>query len=1113
MNKQTAIFCVMLCGLVSLSAGAGVKPLPKPTGLGKSIKLIDTQKIGEKSAKHQSPSRASSDVIVLSEDFSNCTAGTEETPDANGIVGEINSSLTLTPGWQGGTFRQAGGVAFLDTYTFENNGEMTDVWFLDTPVLGLKSGQSIIEVTFRARTTKSSGDALIVINANASTEATLDYDFVNISSKWEKYTLYLSYGSIYSFLEFQGNSAPFYIDDIKISAIGALATPKVLPATDITSQGFTANWSAVEDATGYQLYPKAIRTSDGLTPRYLLNADFEGITEGTINDPVPPQYSVYSLDDIVPQAGWLVRLPYFAKGALGLSNKLMYSYGNSLLQSPTLNLSGNNGVVNCKMRYLAQDVDMFQVNMYQVLANGSVSLRATKLIYTYEDYNVWKDVEFTLGGGTNSCMIVVILPETTKGTVFFDELQFEQTLDEGARYVEPLSNITTPDTSAYVSTPDASEDDSFAYSVMAYRVVGGNYVYSETSNDIIVGNDSDEQPDSLSAPTITETSINGGQITVKWDAVENANAYRVDIFRRHYSNGLETIDVINENFDGIRVGTTDLDHPRAMTLDGYDRLDNYTKVPGWEVFQGYYVDGAVGILGYWNMLGVGCYMRSPNFDLSANGGVMNMTVTVGSDYYNQGATIYLAHENPETGGIVYDDIFPMDEMSKGFHDFATQFKGGRKDSFFVFFPYGYGVSYFDNIHVTQQVPEGLHDYKVTSRTTSALTTTLQVPDVVPSDEYYVTVTALWIDSNDLEKVASSSSKETPLEGLQNTAVYAGKVVDTEGNYIANAMVSLIPSTDSKQIYSATTNRWGLFRIENILIGEDMYTPSVSAQGYLSAIATGVKFDGVKMPEVEFKLRKASSDTESEIGTPSSFSAYGPAYLQYNNSESETIYPADAIKVPKGAKITSIAFDGYCDTEKDVTYRMELYLENTDDSLEPDSFTPRETSHMTLFDNGNRKIEVKGSKDSPEEIVAFTNKEGFLYTGGNLRVRFASKANKSNYVYFLVDGTRINHSMYRNWSSSVSNDWKLNTAGMPVMRVDYLPDSSGIETILPGSEDSMSVTGQKGAIHFSTKSSAIVKVHSIDGVCVATLSVPVGESTFSGFSEGLYIVDGHKVVVR
>lgn len=1052
------------------------------------------------------------ELTVLSEDFSKCTNGSETKPDAEGIQGEIPATLTHKSGWAGATFRQAGGCAFLDTCKMDYQGQQIAAFYLDAPWLQLKENQTTLEITFRARTIKQKGDDIYLVHANVSTGKTINSQGVKITNKWADYTIYVDDCTPESFVEFQADSSPFYIDDIRISVVPGLATPKVLPATDITPAGFTANWGAVDLATGYLLNPKAIHISNGLDPRYLIDADFESITEGTIKNPVPPQYSVYSLNEYIPQKGWLVRLPYFAKGCLGLSNQLMESYGNSLLQSPTLNLSASEGRVNVKMRYLAQDVDMFQVCLYSVYPDGRVSLRSTKMVYTQEVYDKWIDEEFTISGGTTASMLVILLPETTKGTIFFDNLQMWQILDAGTRYSEPMEQFVANGTSLHVATPDAAENDTFSYSVTAYRTLpSGKNIYSDPSDEIMVGSETSEQPESLDAPKPATKAVQGGRFTATWDAVKGANAYRVDVYRRHNSNGFETFDVINEKFDGIKVGTTDLDHPRAMSEDGYDRLDAYTKQPGWEVFQGFYVDGAVGILGYWNMLGVGCYMRSPEFDLSANEGKMTMEVKVGSDYYNQGATIYLCHENKETGALVYDEMFPMDEMEKGFHNFTHQFTKGRNDSFFVFYPYGYGLSYFDDIRVSQQLPAGVSDIRLSTGTTGSTSITLTVPDVVEGDEYFYTVTALWIDSADILKVESKPSEMMRIEGLVATTTFSGKVTDKDGNAVAGATVRLVNNANPKDVVSATANRWGLFRVENIADFKAEYTPVASAPGFLTAMAAGATFtDGTPVEGVEFKLREAA-DMEKEAGLPTKYSSAGPLYLQYGNSDSETIYPADAIDLPAGTKITSVSYDGYCDTEKDVNYRMELYLQNCDESGYTDP-TPSDASAMTLFDSGTRQIAMTGDALLPAELVRFENKAGFEYKGGNLRVLARSRSNKSNSIFFLMDVTRPSSSIYRYWSGTESKEWRINQNGMPVIRLGF-DAPEGIPGIADDLSNGVKARGLEGAIEFEADTDCAVKVYTPSGVCVAVVALQKGRTVVDGFTPGLYLIPSSKVIVK
>lgn len=1102
---STIAICIAGIGI------GGAVLLPKPIKKTDSFIPINETETNKKLSDRRNlrPAAPAENHVLLSEDFSRCTLGSESTPDPDGIVGEIPSALTGKPGWIGATVHQAGGCLFVDEWQAEQQGERFTVYLLDTPVFGANASQPVC-LTFRARA-KGADMPLYIINADKNNDSSISNQQVSLTKTWQEFELWFADCKSASYFEFQADKGAYYIDDITISEVPPLETPKVLPATGITLDGYTANWSSVNMAEGYLLYPRTIHVADGMEPYRIIDADFSGISEGSIDKPVEPTYTVYSLDDYIKEPGWLVRLPLMAKGALGLTNRYMQSYGNSLLQSPTLNLSGASGNVDVRLRYMAQDVDMFQVSMYQVNANGSVSLRATKMVYTYEEYNQWKEAEFTIGGGTASSLLVILLPETTNGTIWLDELEMSQTLAEGTRYIVPGATITTEANSTYVATPGTGPDDSRSYSVKAYRTAAGQNIVSKESNSIVVGADSDEIPQELATPTCGTPEINGSQFTLSWDKVAGANAYEVCVYRRHESQGNERIAVIDENFDAIRVGTDDLDHPRLMHEDGYDRLDEFTNVPGWEVFQGFYVDGAVGILGYWNMLGVGCYMRSPVFDLSADNGNMTLSLKVGTDYYEQGATVYLAHDDPETGATVYDDILPLNEMSKGFHPFTTTFKNGRKDSYLVFFPYGYGMSYFDDILVTQKLPAGISDTQVSRRVTNATSVTLTVPAVNTADDYFCCVRALWLDTTDNERVASTPTAEIPLEGLTPATYYTGKVSDTEGNGIAGATITL--TADNTPAVSARSNRWGLFRVENISNSEAAYTAAVSAPGYRTAVKTGLTFESLApITDAEFTLR-AANDGSVEIGHPTEAARTGALYLRYNNSDTETVYTAEDLAIPAGSKILAVAYDGYCETEKEVECTINIRLANDASGALYSEASPQIDYSSDPFWSGSVKLNAIGSADCPDELLHFDNEEGFIYTGGALRVGLQSRATRNSDFFFLVDATHIGRSIYRYWARSTEGEWKANEAGMPVMRIVYEAPDGIISTTVAGTAADYSARGMRGAIELTASANCSVEIYNVAGIRVATAHLREGETRTLNLSPGIYMAGRSKIIVK
>lgn len=1113
MRKSTIKVCVMtLVGSAALGIAYAAAVLPKAADCIESRRVLTEADCGKPvgEAARVRASVKDGNVFLLSEDFAKCTKGSEATPDSEGIVGELSSELTQSPGWLVATGHQAGGCMYVDLWeTTTQGGQAVSVSLIDTPVVGATGGTPV-RVSFRARTAGGE-EAFYVINANKNTSAAVSSQSVTITGEWAEYEVWFTDCVAASYFEFQSD-APFYIDDIEVDEATPLATPKVLPATDITQTAYTANWSAVASAEGYLLYPRTIHIADGLEPFWLIHTDFDKITEGTVDNPIPPTYMVYSLDDYVDQPGWLARLPLMAGGSLGLTNRYLKEYGNSLLQSPTLNLSNEGGKVSVRLRYLAQDVDMFQVSMYQLLPNGNVSLRATKMLYTNEEYNVWKDEEFTLGGGTSSSLIVILLPETTQGTIYLDNLDMWQTPEKGERYSIPGATITATENSARVETPEAGEEDSRSYSVKAYRIVGGSSMVSGESNSIVVGADSDEIPEHLDTPQTGEVSVNGSQFTVSWQPVAGANGYEVQVYRRHEADGNESVAVIDENFDAIRVGTDDLDHPRLMSEDGYDRLDEFTNVPGWEVFQGFYVDGAVGILGYWHMLGVGCYMKSPVYDLSGNGGNMTLSLKVGTDYYEQGATVYLAHENEETGAVIYDDALELNEMSKGFHPFTKQFSNGRSDSFLVFYPYGYGMSYFDDILVTQTIPAGISDTRVSHRITGSTHITMTVPQVNTADKYYCTVRALWLDNMDNEKVSSEPTAPVMIEGLVPATYYSGKVLDEEGNGVAGATVTLIPTGDGEAC-ATTSNRWGLFRVENVSRSDVDYTAVVSAEGYRTTTLTGVRFEGLNpITDVEIVLRKAN-DNSLEIGTPTGSAEVGALDLQYNNSDTETVYPAELLNIPAKSTILGISYDGYCETEKEVKCNVSIRLRN--ELANVTGYTeavPVMTGEDFEFWSGEVVLNQGGTPTVPAELLHFENEEGFEYAGGALRVALQSRATRNSDFFFLVDATRKLTSIYRYWSRGAEGEWQMNEYGLPVMRITYKKYDGITETLVVGGMP-YTVRSKAAGLEVAAFADCTVDVFNTLGVKVASLALRDGDVRSLPLAPGVYIAGRTKIAVK
>lgn len=130
------------------------------------------------------------------------------------------------------------------------------------------------------------------------------------------------------------NAAPLKAGKVHKAAAGA---PTVLPATNVTATGFTANWKAVPGADGYSVmvFTQTEVPADGLYT--VLHEDFNLISEGSVVEPYWVDQYFIDLSapewDLVWTPNWGAGpYPSFAGGKIG-----------GVIYSPYIDLTNNDG--------------------------------------------------------------------------------------------------------------------------------------------------------------------------------------------------------------------------------------------------------------------------------------------------------------------------------------------------------------------------------------------------------------------------------------------------------------------------------------------------------------------------------------------------------------------------------------------------------------------------------------------------------------------------------------------------------------------------------------------------------------------------------------------------
>lgn len=276
---------VAVCAVVALAGTHKVKKftvdnIQKATTV-KTLKAIS--KAGE--AADETPNLQ----MLLEEDFSKFTAGSEATPDATDVTdattGYIADELTNTPGWSGDGVFQAGGCAYIGIVDEGTDNE--DTGFLNTSTFDGSGNGRYIVVTFRARVAEEGATDAVEfvsideddINESDPMSGVVDYKQVAITDQWAEYEVELKSGAANASIQLYAYQSPIYIDDIKVAQTVKIdvPAPEALAATNVTPTSFTANWSAVEGATSYLLTVFSFKTIKSDVEEATVTEGFDGI--------------------------------------------------------------------------------------------------------------------------------------------------------------------------------------------------------------------------------------------------------------------------------------------------------------------------------------------------------------------------------------------------------------------------------------------------------------------------------------------------------------------------------------------------------------------------------------------------------------------------------------------------------------------------------------------------------------------------------------------------------------------------------------------------------------------------------------------------------------------
>lgn len=737
-------------------------------------------------------------VVVINEDFSGFTDGTEDNPSTATILDDMGNFVNksaLKPYSEALSYKQWGGAGI-----FSAGGclAITNGMFLNTPA-GDMSGE--VTLTFRARLSKAGGST--TLNALKlmflSRSSILDYEvkFYDLTDEWQTFTYTSTLG------QFEHSGFQFYsmyasniilVDDIRLEQTRtSIPAPKVHEAENMTDTSFKAVWNKSIEADHYLL---SVFTKNESNELMTVSEGFDNIKaddKGNI-DATSPNY---------PE-GW-----EFAWKDNDLSNHIAKGEGAGTDNKQAVRLIDTGdaittpycpeGIKSLKFWVKAEANDgqpkfssiMFTVNFGKGVYTVDNYINIPDMFTPEHRNGYYFDLTETLSAFDKiySVKIEYIREEDDKTTILFDDFSYTTNKPTTYNYVLKDQKVEQQD----------NEDGTVGFEVNGLDP-DTDYTYSVKSvNSDFTSVASDEQEVyAVSIPTaLPATNITANSYTANWTSHKKVDFYRVDQLQQTVIDK-DTKDyvMLDEDFSKVTSSLTEADllkgsYDEGERTSGYMPLDDITKIAGWKASSTVRVNGWLG--GNEAKQGSGTIagaIVTPTIDLSHNEGACNISLRV---WGSEGDWLIIQGSNPASlatiefpkgGGIVEKTItMPLCTSKEQL----------------TFYSNNYKVFLIDYIKITQDVKAG---DKVTTITGSVLTEDADTKSMVMTNPgfsdghdvlYRVTAMRYDKDSQESHKYYSTSTpsdlmlvKNPNPSGIGSVEAAAENVAGVEGGIVVNA---------------------------------------------------------------------------------------------------------------------------------------------------------------------------------------------------------------------------------------------------------------------------------------------------------------------------------------
>ncbi len=751
---------------------------------------------------------ANAQTVLINEDFSGLSAGTEDNPDATTLVDEMGDFVNpsaLKPYDSSLSYKKWGGIGL---YSAGGCIAIKDGWFLNTPA-GDMSGD--VTITFRARLAKGQDDtgrnALDLIFLSRKGLVDFGRKTYSLTEEWQLFSYFSDKGNFETtgFQFYANTEATILIDDIRVERQQkSIQTPTAQDAENVTDHSFRAVWTP----TGAESYLLNVYSKKVSGNTINVSEGFEGVdadSEGRLNAEkpnLPEGWAFVWTDPTKPHVA-------MGEGPDGSTKAIRLVDEGDSFTTPVM----KDGVTAFSFWLKAQPTQT-------EVPNGSyiqVSVDTEYGLYP------WKFID----------VADLLSDEARDGKVFdittalkaFEKvyaLNFEYVPVKGDNTAVLFDNVTYayPEPAelnyALKDLKVAAQKNADAEADMTYDVTGldpefdyfytvkavsGRYV-SEPSKEIEVF--------AVSQPTVLEpTDITSDGYTANWTCGNKVDVFRVEQVQ------LNTIDkdtdaytILYEDFSKVKSDKTEADIEKGNIelgeyTSGYGPIDDLTHLAGWKASSLQCVDGWLGGMESSGVKGeIPGAIVTPAMDLSHNEGECYVTVRA---WGTEDDWLVIQGVNPAAYSAIR---FP----EGGFVEATVTIPTCTKKEQLTFYSNNYRTFLIDYIKVTQKVKAGDKVEVVTGSVVTEDNTTKSMymdrPNFGPGHDIYYRVTGLrYYHGNRKDAVASSPSDmmlvKAPATSIQTVGKTESSVTTVAGGVSVttadNAVLDVFTVTGQKAL--------------------------------------------------------------------------------------------------------------------------------------------------------------------------------------------------------------------------------------------------------------------------------------------------------------------------